>query len=78
MRGYEISKVLTMNDRRIIFVNLLYYSHNCLLVVDTVASLGAVPFSVDSLKIDVCYSGSQKVLGAPPGLAPITFGPRAV
>ena len=53
-------------------------SHNCLLVVDTVASLGAVPFSVDELKIDVCYSGSQKVLGSPPGLAPITFGPRAV
>jgi alanine-glyoxylate transaminase/serine-glyoxylate transaminase/serine-pyruvate transaminase len=52
--------------------------YGCLLAVDTVASLGGVPFSVDKLKIDAIYTGSQKVIGAPPGIAPISFGPRAV
>ena len=49
-----------------------------LFVVDTVTSLGAHPVEVDAVGIDVCYSGSQKALSAPPGLAPITFGPRAL
>ncbi|GAB4574374.1 MAG: alanine--glyoxylate aminotransferase family protein [Anaerolineae bacterium] len=48
------------------------------LIVDTVASLGGVPFSVDEAGADVCYTGSQKCLSAPPGLAPITLSPRAV
>ncbi|CAL8083464.1 unnamed protein product [Orchesella dallaii] len=52
--------------------------YDCLLVVDTVASLGGVPFFMDDWKIDAVYTGSQKVIGAPPGLAPISFGPRAV
>ena len=38
-----------------------------ILVVDTVCSLGAVPFYGDAWGIDCMYSGSQKVLGAPPG-----------
>ena len=37
-------------------------------VVDTVCSLGAVPFYGDAWGIDCMYSGSQKVLGAPPGM----------
>ncbi len=48
-----------------------------LLVVDTVTSLGGLPVEVDENDIDVCYSGSQKCLSCPPGIAPITFGPRA-
>ncbi|XP_077998079.1 alanine--glyoxylate aminotransferase-like isoform X2 [Glandiceps talaboti] len=51
--------------------------YNCIVIVDTVASLGGVPFYLDELDLDVVYSGSQKVLSAPPGSAPITFGPRA-
>ena len=43
-----------------------------LLVVDTVASLAAVPLHVDRERIDVCFSGSQKAISAPPGLSPIT------
>ena len=43
------------------------------LIVDTVASLGGVPFKVDELGVDVCYTGSQKCLSCPPGLAPITL-----
>ncbi|XP_065842366.1 alanine--glyoxylate aminotransferase-like [Oscarella lobularis] len=51
--------------------------YNCLLIVDAVASLGGVPLFTDEWEIDVVYAGSQKVLSAPTGMAPITFGPRA-
>lgn len=51
--------------------------YNCLLVVDAVATLGAVELLVDEWEIDVAFSGSQKTLGAPAGLAPITFNSRA-
>jgi alanine-glyoxylate transaminase / serine-glyoxylate transaminase / serine-pyruvate transaminase len=49
-----------------------------LLVVDTVSSLGGLPLEVDQWELDVCYSGSQKCLACPPGLAPITIGERAM
>src|SRR5713226_8597415 len=48
-----------------------------LLVVDAVATLGGVRLPVDEWGIDICYSGSQKCLSAPPGLAPITVSDRA-
>ncbi len=51
--------------------------HGALLVVDTVATLGGTPLDVDEIGIDVCYSGSQKCLSCPPGLAPITVSERA-
>ena len=56
----------------------LAHRHNALLIVDAVTSLGGHPVSVDSNGIDICYSGTQKCLGAPPGLAPITFNERAI
>lgn len=49
-----------------------------LFLVDAVTSLGGVPVEVDRVGVDVCYSGTQKCLGVPPGLAPITFSPRAM
>ena len=49
-----------------------------LLLVDAVTSLGGLPVQVDALGIDACYSGTQKCLSVPPGLAPVTLGPRAV
>lgn len=49
-----------------------------LFLVDTVTSLGGAPVSVDRLGIDACYSGTQKCLGCPPGLSPVTFSERAV
>jgi alanine-glyoxylate transaminase / serine-glyoxylate transaminase / serine-pyruvate transaminase len=48
-----------------------------LLVVDTVASLAAVPLHVDRDRIDICFSGSQKAISAPPGMSPITVSPTA-
>jgi alanine-glyoxylate transaminase/serine-glyoxylate transaminase/serine-pyruvate transaminase len=50
----------------------------CLFVVDSVITLGCVPFYADRWKIDVVYTGTQKVLNAPPGITPITFSERAV
>jgi alanine-glyoxylate transaminase / serine-glyoxylate transaminase / serine-pyruvate transaminase len=49
-----------------------------LFLVDAVTSLGGVPVEVDRHGIDVCYSGTQKCLGVPPGLAPITFSDSAL
>jgi alanine-glyoxylate transaminase / serine-glyoxylate transaminase / serine-pyruvate transaminase len=51
--------------------------HDALFLVDAVASLGGVELDADGWGLDVCYSGSQKCLSAPPGLAPITFSDRA-
>src|SRR5215470_6853289 len=48
-----------------------------LFVVDSVASLAAVPLHVDRERIDICFSGSQKAISAPPGVSPITVSPRA-
>src|SRR5215471_15326699 len=56
----------------------LAHTRNALLVVDAVTSLGGHPVGVDRNGIDVCYSGTQKCLGAPPGLAPVTFSERAL
>jgi alanine-glyoxylate transaminase / serine-glyoxylate transaminase / serine-pyruvate transaminase len=56
----------------------IVHDHGGLLVVDTVTSLSGAPVSVDANDIDVCYSGTQKCLSCPPGLGPITLGPRAV
>jgi alanine-glyoxylate transaminase/serine-glyoxylate transaminase/serine-pyruvate transaminase len=47
-----------------------------LLVVDTVATLAGVPLNVDRQRIDICFSGSQKAISAPPGMAPITVNKR--
>ncbi|PKK16718.1 alanine--glyoxylate aminotransferase isoform X1 [Columba livia] len=55
----------------------LCHRHGCLLLVDAVASLGGAPIFMDQQEIDVLYSGSQKVLNAPPGSAPISFSERA-
>jgi alanine-glyoxylate transaminase / serine-glyoxylate transaminase / serine-pyruvate transaminase len=48
-----------------------------LLVVDAVASLAAVPLHIDKQRVDICFSGSQKAISAPPGMSPITVSPRA-
>ena len=49
-----------------------------LLIVDAVTSMGGMNIDVDRWGIDVIYSGTQKCLSCPPGLAPISFSPAAV
>jgi alanine-glyoxylate transaminase/serine-glyoxylate transaminase/serine-pyruvate transaminase len=49
-----------------------------LLLLDTVTSLGGVPVLIDEWGVDAVYSGTQKCLSCPPGLAPVSFSPRAL
>ena len=52
--------------------------HGALVLVDAVTSLGGHEVNVGAWGIDACYSCTQKGLGAPSGLAPVVFGPRAL
>ena len=67
--GVEQTEIRAMADTA--------HKHGALFLLDTVASLGGVYVAVDEWDVDICYSGSQKALSAPPGLAPITVSPRA-
>ena len=51
--------------------------HDALFLVDAVTSLGGLPVAVDRVGADVCYSGTQKCMGSPPGLSPVTVSERA-
>ena len=52
--------------------------HGALFVLDTVTSLAGMPVTIDDWGVDVAYSGTQKCLSVPPGLAPITYSERAL
>ncbi len=52
--------------------------HNCLLLIDTVTSLGTSPIFLDEWGVDAAYSCSQKGLSCPPGASPFTLGERAL
>ncbi|MEX2114481.1 MAG: alanine--glyoxylate aminotransferase family protein [Pirellulales bacterium] len=56
----------------------LVHDAGAMLLVDAVTSLGGVPVEVDRWGIDAIYSGTQKCLSCPPGLAPISFNQRAM
>lgn len=54
------------------------HRHGALVLLDCVTSLGGMPIELDALGVDAAGSCTQKCVGAPPGLAPITVGPRAM
>jgi alanine-glyoxylate transaminase / serine-glyoxylate transaminase / serine-pyruvate transaminase len=54
------------------------HESGALIAIDAVTSLGGIPVEIDAWGIDAVYSGSQKCLGCPPGLAPVSLGPRAL
>jgi len=54
------------------------HRYGALFVMDAVTSLGCVPVEIDNWEVDACYSCTQKGVGAPPGLAPVTFSVRAM
>lgn len=61
-------------------IQRLAHAAGALVILDAVTSLGGVDLGVDAVggdRIDICYSGTQKCLGAPPGMAPITVSDRA-
>lgn len=53
------------------------HDRGALFVVDAVTSLGGIPVNIDECDVDVCYSGTQKCVGAPPGLSPISVSDAA-
>ena len=59
-------------------ISQVVHQSGALLLVDTVTALGGVPVDVDAWQIDALYSGTQKCLGCPPGLAPVSFSQRAL
>lgn len=59
-------------------VSKLAREHGVMILLDTVTSLGGVPVQIDAWGVDAAYSCSQKCIGSPPGLAPLTFSPRAL
>ncbi len=59
-------------------VGALCRDAGCLLLVDSVTSIGGLPLFIDDWKIDAAYAGSQKCLSCPPGIAPLTFNDRAL
>lgn len=58
-------------------ISRIAHDSGALLLVDCVTSLGGLPVEVDGWQVDAAYSGTQKCLSCPPGLAPVTFSPRA-
>jgi alanine-glyoxylate transaminase/serine-glyoxylate transaminase/serine-pyruvate transaminase len=59
-------------------ISKLAHDAGALLVLDTVTSLGGCPVRIDEWKVDAVYSGTQKCLSCPPGLAPVSLSPRAL
>lgn len=59
-------------------VGELCRKYETLLLLDCVTSLGCIPVELDAWGVDAAYSCSQKGLGCPPGLAPVSFSRRAV
>lgn len=58
-------------------ISKLVHDAGALLLVDAVTSLGGHDLRIDDWQVDACYSGTQKCLSCPPGLAPVTFSPAA-
>jgi len=51
---------------------------DALLLIDCVTSVGGIAVELDEWGVDIAYSGTQKCIGVPPGLAPLSVSPRAV
>jgi alanine-glyoxylate transaminase/serine-glyoxylate transaminase/serine-pyruvate transaminase len=59
-------------------ISRIVHAHGALLLVDAVTSLAGCEVRIDEWGVDVCYSGTQKCLSAPPGMAPLTLSPQAM
>ncbi len=59
-------------------ISRIVHQGGAMLVLDAVTSLAGCELRIDEWGIDVCYSGTQKCLSAPPGLSPVTFSPQAM
>ena len=59
-------------------ISKLAHEAGALFLLDTVTSLAGCPVKIDEWQVDAVYSGTQKCLGAPPGLAPVSLSPAAL
>jgi len=59
-------------------ISRIVHEHDALLLVDAVTSLSGCDLRIDDWGVDVCFSGTQKCLSAPPGMAPLTLSPQAM
>ena len=59
-------------------ISRIVHAHDALLLVDAVTSLAGCDLRIDDWGVDVCLSGTQKCLSAPPGMAPLTLSPQAM
>ncbi len=59
-------------------ITRIVHDAGALLLMDCVTSLGGIAVEIDGWQVDAAYSGTQKCLSCPPGLAPVTFSPRAL
>jgi alanine-glyoxylate transaminase/serine-glyoxylate transaminase/serine-pyruvate transaminase len=59
-------------------ISRVVHDAGAMLLVDAVTALGGIPVETDAWNIDAIYSGTQKCLSCPPGLAPVSFNERAM
>jgi alanine-glyoxylate transaminase/serine-glyoxylate transaminase/serine-pyruvate transaminase len=59
-------------------ISRVVHAHGALLLVDAVTSLSGCELLIDEWGVDVCFSGTQKCLSAPPGMSPATFSAQAM
>ena len=59
-------------------IGALLKGSDTIYLVDTVTSLGGIEVMMDDWNIDALYSGTQKCLSCPPGLAPLSFSDKAM
>ena len=76
--GIVMAETSTGASQPIEEISDLVHNAGAMLLVDSVTSLGGMAVNVDDWNIDAIYSGSQKCLSCPPGLAPVSFGKEAV
>jgi len=76
--GIVMAETSTGASQPIPEISNLTHDAGAMLLVDAVTSLGGMPVEVDAWEIDAIYSGTQKCLSCPPGLAPVSFNQRAM
>ncbi|HIG28509.1 MAG TPA: alanine--glyoxylate aminotransferase family protein, partial [Verrucomicrobiales bacterium] len=59
-------------------ISRITHEAGALILLDAVTSLGGIPLRIDDWEIDAVYSGTQKCLSCPPGLAPVSFSKDAM
>jgi alanine-glyoxylate transaminase / serine-glyoxylate transaminase / serine-pyruvate transaminase len=76
--GIVMAETSTGARQSIEEISRVVHDAGAMLLVDSVTALGGIPVEVDAWNIDAIYSGTQKCLSCPPGLAPVSFNERAM